>query len=432
MRGFTIKFAFILLSLAIFFPSFHVSAQTPNALGSITKSINLTSTSVSAQTPNALGQELKVIQTAVPFLMIAPDARAGAMGDAGVSSSPDANSMHWNPAKLAFIDKEMGFSVSYSPWLRKLVPDISLAYLSGYKRIDDKQVFGMSLLYFSLGNITFTADDGVGTPIGTYRPNEFSLDASYARKFSENISGAVSARYIHSNLTQGQYVGGASTKPGNSIAADVSVYSSNPVTFNNTEGIFAWGINISNIGSKISYSNDNTEKDFIPTNLRFGPSLTLNLDEYNKMTFMIDFNKLLVPTPPIYAIDSSGNPIVDAQNNQIILKGKNPKVSVPLGMLQSFYDAPNGFGEEMSEFSIATGIEYWYDKQFAVRLGYFYEDKNKGNRKFFSAGLGLKYNVFGLDFSYLIPMEQQNPLESTLRFSLLFDFDAFQDQNKKK
>lgn len=408
MRGFSSKIAFLSLLLFIFFHSFNVSAQIKNSLG----------------------QELKVITTAVPFLMIAPDARAGAMGDAGVSSSPDANSMHWNPAKLAFIDKEMGFSIAYSPWLRKLVPDISLAYLSGFRRINDKQAFGISLLYFSLGNINFTDETGIET--GIYSPNEFSLDASYARKFTTNISGAVSARFIHSNLTQGQFVGSSSTKAGNSIAADVAVYSSNPVTFDNMDGIFAWGVNISNIGAKISYSNDNITKDFIPTNLRFGPSLTLDLDEYNKMTFMIDINKLLVPTPPIYQVDSFNKPIEDAQGNQIILKGKDPKVSVPLGMLQSFYDAPNGFGEEMSEFTISTGIEYWYDKQFALRGGFFYEDKYKGNRKFFSLGAGLKYNVFGLDFSYLIPLQQLNPLESTLRFTLLFDFDAFQGQNTKK
>jgi hypothetical protein len=408
MRGFTRKIAFVSLSLAITIPALNVSAQKKNTLG----------------------QELKTITTAVPFLMIAPDARSGAMGDAGVSSSPDANSIHWNPAKLAFIDKAMGFSVSYSPWLRNIVPDISLAYLSGYKKIDDKQAFGMSLLYFSLGDITHTSE--IGEAIGTYRPNELAIDASYSRKFSATISGAVTARYIHSNLTQGQYVGGSSTKPGNSIAADVSVYSNTPVTFNNMNGIFAWGINISNIGEKISYTNDNTRKDFIPTNLRFGPSLTLDLDDYNKMTFMIDFNKLLVPTPPIYKVDSNNYTVLDPQGNPIILKGKNPDVSVPLGMLQSFYDAPNGFSEELSEFTISTGVEYWYDKQFALRGGFFYEDKNKGNRKFFSLGAGLKYNVFGLDFSYLIPLEQQNPLANTLRFSLLFDLDAFQDQNTTK
>ena len=401
MRGYSFRIASFTLLLVFILPVLKLSAQ------------------------NALGQDLKTITTAVPFLMIAPDARAGAMGDAGVSSTPDANSIHWNPAKLAFIDKEMGFSVSYSPWLRKLVPDISLAYVTGYKRLDDKQTIGMSLLYFSLGDITFTSD--IGDPIGTHRPNEFAIDGSYARKFTKNISGAVSGRYIHSNLTDGQDVGASSTKPGNSVAADVAIYSHQPVTFNNMEGIFAWGLNISNIGAKISYSNDNTRKDFIPTNLRFGPSLTLDLDDYNRMTFMIDFNKLLVPTPPIYKFDSVTNTLT-------ILKGKDPDVSVPLGMIQSFYDAPGGFSEEIREFSIATGVEYWYDKQFALRGGFFYEDKTKGNRKFFSLGAGLKYNVFGLDFSYLVPLEQQNPLENTLRFSLLFDFDAFgnQDETNKK
>jgi hypothetical protein len=404
MREYSFKIASFTISLAFIFLVLNLSAQ---------------------QSGNALGQHLETITTAVPFLMIAPDARAGAMGDAGVSSTPDANSIHWNPAKLAFIGKEMGFTISYSPWLRKLVPDISLAYVSGYKRLDEKQTIGMSLRYFSLGDITFTSD--IGEPIGTHRPNEFAIDGSYARKFTKNVSGAVSGRYIHSNLTDGQDVGASSTKPGNSVAADVAIYSRHAITFENMEGIFAWGVNISNIGAKISYSNDNTRKDFIPTNLRIGPSLTLDFDDYNRMTFMIDFNKLLVPTPPIYQKDT-------ITNTQIIVKGKDPDVGVPLGMIQSFYDAPGGFSEEMREFSIATGLEYWYDKQFALRGGFFYEDKTKGNRKFFSLGAGLKYNVFGLDFSYLIPMETQNPLENTLRFSLLFDFDAFgnQDETNKK
>jgi hypothetical protein len=402
MRGYSIKIACLTLVTTFFLSSLFVSAQIKNTLG----------------------QDLKVITTAVPFLMIAPDARAGAMGDAGVSSTPDANSIHWNPAKLAFIDKEMGFSIAYSPWLRKLVPDISLAYLSGFKKIDDKQAFGLSLLYFSLGNINFTDENGLEK--GTYSPNEFSIDGSYARKFTKNISGAVSARYIYSNLTQGQYVGGASTKAGNSVAADVAIYSQRPISFDNMEGIFAWGIDISNIGAKISYSDQKITKDFIPTNLRFGPSITLDFDDYNRMTFMVDFNKLLVPTPPIY------DTIKDEFGNYLIKDGMDPDVGVPVGMLHSFYDAPGGFSEEIREISISTGLEYWYDKQFALRGGFFYEDGSKGNRKFFSLGAGLKYNVFGLDFSYLIPLEQQNPLENTLRFSLLFDFDAFGSQEAKK
>ncbi len=375
-----------------------------------------------AQNSDYVGRDLNTITTAVPFLLIAPDARAGAMGDAGVASTPDANSMHWNPAKYAFIDNKMGFSVSYSPWLRALVNDINLAYVSGYYRIDDRQVIGASLLYFSLGDITFTNVEG--GRIGDYKPSEFSIDATYSRKLSEKLSGAISARYINSNLTQGQYVGGVATHPGNSIAADVAVYWQDDIVLGNMDGKFAWGVNISNIGSKISYS-DNEIKEFIPTNLRIGPSLTLELDDYNTLSFMLDINKLLVPTPPIYDIDSTTGLPVYKNGKPVILEGKDPDVSVISGMIQSFYDAPGGFSEEMREFSFSLGAEYWYDKQFALRGGFFYEDKSKGNRKYFTLGAGLRYNVFGLDFAYLIPLEQHNPLENTLRFSLLFNFDAF-------
>jgi hypothetical protein len=387
---------------------------------------------LNAQSTTYIGQDLNTITTAVPFLQIAPDARAGGMGEAGVSSSPDANSMHWNPAKYTYLKNSMGFSMSYSPWLRALVSDINLAYLTGYVKIDENQTVAGSLLYFSLGDITFT--DIQGATIGNYRPNEFALSASYARKLTQRLSGAVSARFINSNLTQGQSVGGASTKPGRSIAADIALYSEHDVEFPNMEGYFAWGLNISNIGAKISYSDDNTERDFIPTNLRFGPSLTLDIDDYNRLSFMVDVNKLLIPTPPIYATDSiTGLPIFDDNGEQIIAFGKDPNVSVPVGMFQSFYDAPGGFKEEMREFSFAVGVEYWYDKQFAVRGGYFHEDRLKGNRKFFTLGAGLRYNVFGLDFAYLIPTggQAKNPLENTLRFTLHFDFDAFQQQNRQ-
>lgn len=364
--------------------------------------------------PNYLGQELNTITTAVPFLMIAPDARSGAMGDAGVSSTPDAASMHWNPAKYAFIEKDMGFSISYSPWLRALVSDINLAYLVGYKRLDDRQTIAGSLLYFSLGDITFT--DIQGEVIGNYKPNEFSVDLTYSRKLGPVWSGAVSLRYIYSNLTQGQYVAGAATHAGHSMATDVAFYYTKEINIKNMDN--AWinlGINISNIGAKISYSDDNTEKDFIPTNLRFGPSLTIDFNEYNRFSFMIDVNKLLVPTPPIYDT-------VDGE--WTIVKGMDPDIGVVKGMYQSFYDAPGGFNEEMREFSFAIGTEYWYDKQFAIRGGFFWEDKTKGNRKYFTLGAGLRYNVFGLDFSYLIPTDQKNPLENTLRFTLSLDFDA--------
>jgi hypothetical protein len=371
----------------------------------------------SAQTKtNYLGQDLNTVTTAVPFLMIAPDARGGAMGDAGVSSTPDAFSQHWNPAKYAFIDTDMGFSLSYSPWMRKLVSDINLAYITGYKKLNDKEAISASLLYFSLGDIVFT--DISGQTIGNYRPNEFAIDFAYSRKLSPDFSGAISARYIHSNLTQGQDVGSTTTKPGNSVATDVSVYYQKNTNVFNTPAVFAWGINISNIGSKISYTNDNTRKDFIPTNLRIGPSLLFNLDEFNSLTFMADFNKLLVPTPP--RLDSIGN----------IIAGRNPDVGVPLGMIQSFYDAPGGFKEEIHEVTLSLGAEYWYNKQFALRAGYFYEHPTKGNRKYFTMGAGLKYTKFRLDLSYLIPTEQHNPLENTLRFSMILDFDALKSTTK--
>ncbi len=371
-----------------------------------------------------LGQQatLNTITTAVPFLMIAPDARAGAMGDAGVSSAPDIYSMHWNPSKYAFIEKEMGFGISYSPWLKALVPDINLAYVNFFRRLDADQTIAASLLFFSLGDITFTND--VGDPLGTYHPNEFSLDFAYSRKLSENFSASVAARFIFSDLTQGQFVGGSETHAGTSYAADVSFYYQKELKFSNTNGLFAMGANISNIGSKISYSNN--VKDFIPTNLRFGPSLTIEMDDYNSISFMIDINKLLVPTPPVYEKDPvTGQPVMGPDGQYVIAAGKNPDVSVIGGIFQSFFDAPGGFSEEMREFSIGSGVEYWYDKQFAVRAGYFNEHKSKGNRKFFTLGAGLKYNVFGLDVAYLIPLEQKHPLENTLRFSLLFDFDAF-------
>ncbi|HZK08374.1 MAG TPA: type IX secretion system outer membrane channel protein PorV [Bacteroidales bacterium] len=368
--------------------------------------------------PNYLGQT-NTITTAVPFLLIASDARSGAMGDVGAATTPDAASMHWNPAKYAFIESKAGFSASYSPWLRALVSDINLAYVSGFYRIDDKQTVAASLLYFTLGDIQFTNIEG--GLIGNYRPNEFSVDATYSRKFSETWSGAVAARYIHSNLTQGVSVSGQATKPGQSVAADIAVYHQRELDWSNFEyAEFALGINISNIGSKISYSDATTQKDFIPTNLRIGPRLTLDLDDYNRLSFMLDVNKLLVPTPPDYFPDST-----NAEGFPVIRGGMNPDVGPIEGVFQSWYDAPGGFEEELREFYFATGVEYWYNKVFAVRGGFFYENKNKGNRKYFTLGAGLKYNVFGLDFSYLIPLEQQNPLENTLRFTLSFDFADF-------
>ncbi|MDD3876849.1 MAG: type IX secretion system outer membrane channel protein PorV [Bacteroidales bacterium] len=373
-----------------------------------------------------LDNQINTITTAVPFLLIAPDARAGALGDAGVASKPDANSMHWNPAKYAFIDNDMGFSMSYSPWLRALIPDINLAYLTGYKRIDKQSTVAASMLYFSLGDITFTDINGYTT--GEFKPHEFAIDLTYARLFSENISGAVAFRYIFSNLTGGIDVQGAKSRPGQSVAADISAFYSKPLEIPSYDALFSFGVNISNIGTKISYT-ENIETDFIPINLRLGPNLTIDLDQYNSMSLMVDLNKLLVPTPPYWKLDTNGSPVKGPDGKREVLLGKDPNVSVVSGMFSSFSDAPGGFKEEVREITISAGLEYWYDKQFAIRAGYFYEHATKGNRKYFTLGAGLKYNVFGLDFAYLIPTEQRNPLENTLRFSLLFDFVAFAEQN---
>ena len=373
------------------------------------------------------GRDLNAITTAVPFLIISPDARAGGMGDAGVASTPDASSLHWNPSKYAFIDKDMGFSVSYSPWLRALVNDINLAYLSGYKKFGKDQAVAASLTYFSLGDITFT--DVNAQTIGQFKPNEFAFDVCYSRKLAANISGGISLRYIHSNLTGGAFVSGAESHPGNAVATDVSAMYLKDINFGKTPAKLGIGIDISNIGNKISYT-DNQARDFLPMNLRIGGSLTLNIDDYNSVDILLDFNKLLVPTPPIYKLDSAGQPMYDLNGNPVILAGKPNNIGVVSGVFQSFTDAPGGYKEEMREFTISTGLEYWYDKQFALRGGFFYEDPTKGNRKYFTLGAGLKYNVFGLDFAYLIPIEQRNPLANTLRFTLVFDFDAFKEQNK--
>jgi len=357
---------------------------------------------------------LNALRVGVPFLVIAPDSRAGAMGDVGVATSPDVHSQHWNPAKYAFVDKQFGVSLSYTPWLRNLINDINLSYLAGYFRIDDQQVISGTLLYFSMGDITFTNDQG--QTMTTHNPNEFALDAAYSRKFSERIGGAIAFRYIRSDLTGGfSQQGQSAAKAGSAAAADVSMYYETPVSIEDKEHEFALGLNISNIGAKISY-NDDATKDFIPINMRLGTRFTYNMDLYNSISATIDANKLLVPTPPLYDIEG--------EDPDVIIAGMDPNVPVTAGMLQSFYDAPGGFKEEMNEISYAFGVEYWYSKQFAIRTGYFYEHANKGNRKYFTIGAGLKYNIFNLDFAYLIPTAgQANPLANTVRFTLGFEFE---------
>ena len=364
------------------------------------------------------GGDLNTITTAVPFLLISPDSKAGAMGDVGVATAPDANSMHWNPAKLAFVDDDMGFSMSYVPWLRALVPDINLSYLAGYRKLNDNEAIGLELRYFSLGDITFT--DIVGNTIGQYKPSEFALGTSYSRKLSDNFSLAISGRYIYSNLTGGQSAGGIPTVAGQSIAADIAGYYTNPIRLAGKDFDLAIGGNISNIGSKISYT-ETSVKDFIPINLRLGTAIGTEFDDYNKMSFAFDINKLLVPTQP-----ANYNP-----NDKTWTKGMDPEVSVVNGIFQSFWDAPAGAKEEFREINYSIGTEYWYANQFAIRAGYFFEHELKGGRKFFTFGSGVKYNVFALDFSYLINASRSingnNPLANTMRFTLVFDFGAMRE-----
>ena len=364
------------------------------------------------------GPCVNTIITAVPFLRIIPDARSGAMGDAGIAISPDANAMHFNASKLAFVENDLGISTTYTPWLRALgLQDVYLAYLTGYKQLDNLQTIGFGLRYFSLGSISFTNDDG--QPLGTGRPNEFEVSLAYARKLAEKFSVAITPKFIYSNLASGQTIGDVEITPGIAGAADLSVTYNTELKLSENESNLTLGAAITNLGTKISYTKS-INKDFIPTNLGIGAAWEIDFDEFNSFTVAMDMNKLLVPTPCLGEdredCDQDGNGIPDYKEESMFG-----------GLLGSFGDAPNGFSEELRELMFSFGLEYWYDKQFAVRAGYYSEHSTKGNRKFFTVGLGLKYNIFGLNFSYLVPTtNQRNPLDNTLRFSLLFDFAAFE------
>ena len=354
------------------------------------------------------------IITAVPFLRIVPDARSAAMGDAGIAISADANAMHFNASKLAFIDSEYGISASYSPWLRSLgLQDVYLAYLSGFKRLSDDQTLGASLRYFSLGDLQFT--DINGNPLGQGKPNEFEISLAYARKLSENFSAGLTGKFIYSNLAGGQQIDNVDIVPATAGAVDISFTYQAPINIAE-KSTLRIGTSISNIGSKISYTKSEF-KDFMPGNLGIGGALEMNFDEYNQLTFTMDINKLLVPTP--ISPDDTVN--YDANNNSYPDFREKPLFE---GVFGSFTDAPGGFSEEMREISFSWGAEYWYNKQFAFRAGYYYEHFTKGNRQFLTAGLGLRYNVFGLNVSYLVPTSnQRSPLDNTLRFSVIFHFD---------
>ena len=359
------------------------------------------------------------IYTGVTSLSIAPDARAGALGDIGVATEPDVNSQYWNPAKYPFNIARAGVSMSYTPWLRQLVSDIDLINLAGFYRIGDYSAVSGSLTYFSLGEV-FVENEMV------IKPYEMALDVAYSRMLSETFSAAIALRYIHSDL---QYNYAEDMSPGSAFAADIALYYNNYIMMGNRECMLGLGLNASNIGTKISY-DDGATNEFIPTNLRLGASLLVPIDEYNTISFSADINKLMVPTRPTYGqfLDENGYELGDNSyysEYQTWLESTGYNDISPIsGMFKSFSDAPGGFSEELKEIYGGVGVEYCYNQQFSVRGGYHYENEYKGNRKYFTVGAGFRMNVFSLDAAYLISTAQSNPLDQTLRFSLSFDMDG--------
>jgi Type IX secretion system protein PorV len=374
--------------------------------------------------------QLNTITTALPFMSITPDSRAGGMGDAGTALSPSSLSIYWNTSNLIFAKEKAEIGLSYVPWLRQLTNDIHLSYLSGYSKLGDRHVVGGSLRYFSLGNITFTTE--TAQIIRDDNPNEYELTGAYGFKLSERMAIGVNGKFAYSNLTGGLPIPGVDSKPAVAGAADLSfTYFNEDAKFFGRRGTYTFASTINNIGNKVSYSSLQT-RDFIPTNLKIGNAFKMDFDDFNSLTWSIEAQRLLVPTPP-RTIKSTGQ----------IIAGRTSDVGTVAGMLQSFYDAPgaaekdeNGdivynsdgtekivkgsrFKEELNEINIATGFEYWYNNLFALRAGVFYEASTKGNRQFYNAGVGLKYNAFMIDISYLGSLNgRQSPLANTLRFTL--------------
>lgn len=357
-----------------------------------------------------------VVTSAVPFLRISPDARAGAMGDVGIATAPDANASFWNLSKVHFTKHRTEIGVTYTPWLKDLgLNDVYLATLGAYHKLDEEQALAASIRYFSLGSIQFT--DFAGNNLNESRPREVAIDFGYTRKLNNKLALGVALRYINSQLANGA-VGGVTYRAGNAISGDISIFRNGA---DETGKGFSWGVVLSNLGSRISYTNDAANRDFIPANLGVGFAYTTVFDETSKLTLGLDINKLLVPTPPALTGDSQ----VDAAN---LAEYRNQ--SVVSSWFKSFSDG-GGFSNELKEFQFSVGAEFVYQDQFALRAGYFYEDKDKGNRKYFTAGAGLKYNVIGINFSYIVPSGSgitRNPLSNTLRFGLTFDLSG--DGNK--
>lgn len=369
-------------------------------------------------------QDQRVITTGVPFLLIAPDARAASMGDMGVATSVDAFSQQWNSSKYAFSETKSGVGVSYTPYLSKLVNDIFLGNITYFNRIDDRSAFAFSLKYFSLGDIEFVEDAFSEALI--QRPNEFTLDASYALRLSEQFAMSVGMRYLNSNLRLNGV--DPDTTPASTFGVDISgFYQSEEQAYSDFNGRWRGGFAIQNIGPKFKY-DEGGQENFQPTNLRLGGGFDFIFDDYNKVSVTAEVAKLLVPTPPVYGFvdaDGSEDQATDGSEPTIIVSGKDPDVSFLSGIFQSFGDAPDGFSEELKEFTWALGAEYVYQDSFAFRTGYFNESEDKGARKFLALGAGFKANVVNIDLSYLFSASKiQSPLENTLRFSLTFNIGA--------
>ena len=350
-------------------------------------------------TGQIIGQDTtnRVITTAVPFLTITPDARAAGMGDVGVATSADANSSYWNAGKLAFIDKGYGGALSYTPWLAKIINDMKLVYLTGFYKINREQTVSASMKYFDLGQIQFT--DVAGNPLNRFNPREVSFDVTYSRLLTDHLGIGGTLRYIYSNLTGSSSVGGVDASPAHSVAVDFGVFYTKP--FESKNSTLSLGASITNIGAKVSYVSASTA-DFIPTNLRIGGAYKMELNPLNSLTFALDFNKLMVPSPP----GGKSKPLLS-------------------GIFGSFTDAKGGLAEELSEITISSGIEYWYNNTFAGRLGYFFEDRNKGNRKYLTVGVGAKKDKFGFDVAYMVPTNgRESALAETIRFTILYVFNA--------
>ncbi len=380
--------------------------------------------------------QLNTITTALPFMAITPDSRAGAMGDAGTALSGSSTSVYWNTSMLSFAESSSEISISYTPWLRQLTNDIHLSYLSGYKQLSERHTIGGSLRYFSLGEITFT--DNNATVLRNDKPSEFEVAGAYAFRLADKLSIGLNGKFAYSNLTGGLTIPGVDTKPAIAGAADISfTYYNEDAKIGGTDGIYTFATTLNNIGNKVSYSQTG-RRDFIPMNIKIANAFTAEFDDYNKMTFALEFQKLLVPSPAIYG---------DVNGQTQLISGKSSDVGVIAGLIQSFYDAPgtpitddngdyveDGNGgyqvkkgsklkEELSEINIAYGMEYWYNNILALRGGFFYESPNKGNRKYLNFGVGLKYNMLGIDISYLYAFQRTNPLANTLRFTLRLDLD---------